>query len=154
MHSSQRQIYRQVILHCSGDLNGYIAYFAPLPEREREHGLSGVHRAHAAEVRAQGRCALSAATVLDSRIHICGIIIEDKYYQVQSERVLCICAGAKKRGAVKPNTSPAHDTGELNGAIALFGPPEVSGATEVKGQGRHSFPQLRLDIMDYSYYSL
>lgn len=43
-----------------------------------------------------GSSALSAATVLHSRIDICGIIIEDKYYYVQSERVLCICAGAKK----------------------------------------------------------
>lgn len=58
---------------------------------------------------AQGHSALSAATVLHSRIHICGIIIKDKYYQVQSERVLCICAGAKKRGAVKLNTGLGRD---------------------------------------------
>lgn len=70
-----------------------------LPHCWKEHELSGVHAgAHPskASTGAQGRSALSAATVRHSRIHICGIIIEDKYYQVQSERVLCICAGAKE----------------------------------------------------------
>lgn len=31
--------------------------------------------------------------------------MKDKYYQVQSEMVLCICAGAKTRNSVKPNTN-------------------------------------------------
>lgn len=33
MHSTQGQIYSKVFLFCIGALNGYIAYFAPLPKR-------------------------------------------------------------------------------------------------------------------------
>lgn len=85
------------------------------PHCWKEHELSGVHAGtHLSKALSgpQGRPALSAATVLHSRIHICGIIIEDKYYQVQSERVLCICAGAKELW----NWTPAWalTTGELS----------------------------------------
>lgn len=101
MHSSQGQIYSQVFLHCTGALNGCVAYFATLAGKNTvclevrvgnppRQGLVGGGGA------ASGSSALSAATVLRSRIDICGIIIEDKYYEVQSERVLCIYAGAKK----------------------------------------------------------
>lgn len=100
MHSSQGQIYSQVFLHCTGALNGCVAYFATLAGKSTiclevrvgnppQQGLVGGGGS-------SGSSALSAATVLHSRIDICGIIIEDKYYYVQSERVLCICAGAKK----------------------------------------------------------
>lgn len=136
MNSSQRQIYSQVFLYCIEALNGYIAYFAPLLKRTRivwgscwkqpQWGLVGFH----------GCSAFSVATVLYSRIHICGIIIEDKYYQVQSERVLCICAGAKKRGAVKQNPGLGHDhiRGQLMAeepGTSLYGPPLASGNTQV-----------------------
>lgn len=82
----------------------------------------------------QGCSTLSAATVLHSRIHICGIIIEDKYYRVQSERVLCICAGAKKLW----NWAPAWSltTAELSWKQRNHILPQASGDTQGKVQGR------------------
>lgn len=69
------------------------------------HELSGEHAGARLSREAQGHSASPSATVLHSRIHICGIIIEDKYYQVQSERALCIYAGATESGALKLNTA-------------------------------------------------
>lgn len=108
-----------------------------LPHRWKEHDLSGVHAGthlSGAESGAQGCSALSAATVLHSRIHICGIIIEDKYYRVQSERVLCICAGAKKLW--NWTLSWSLTTAELSWKQRNHILPQASGDTQVKGQGR------------------
>lgn len=133
-----------MILHCIGGLNGYIAYFASLQRRggpawgsQRDPPKRGL------VVGSRPLCFVCYHCTY-SGIPICGIIIENKYYQMQSERVLCICAGAKRRRSVKLNTNLSPDNRgaetEAGEPISLSGLLLASGNTRLKGQGRKERP--------------